>query len=219
MYKILMLEDDEYLLFQYEDVLRDFGFIVDAETNIRTFYDRSMNSDYDAIVCDMALSADGFIDNRESMGGWRTGLALCKKIRSNGSDAKLIALTNSNLSEAAEWFSQDESVAYFTKSSFPPLEFSIALKYILDNPDYKFQEFTETDTLQHYLVNTQNNMPNLQNDIIERLDKIIEALNSNNSRSFKMSVTEFISFAANIAGIASAIPMTKDLLSFLQTLI
>lgn len=79
MYKILMLEDDEYLLFQYEDALKDIGFIVDAETDIRTFYNKSITSDYDAIVCDMALPADDFIDNLESMGGWRTGLALCKK--------------------------------------------------------------------------------------------------------------------------------------------
>ncbi len=55
-----------------------------------------MNFDYDAIVCDIALSPDDIIDNIESMGGWRTGLALCKRIRSNGSDAKLIVLTNSD---------------------------------------------------------------------------------------------------------------------------
>lgn len=219
MYKILMLEDDEYFLFQYEDTLKDFGFTVDAETNIRTFYDKSINSDYDAIVCDMALPADDFIDSRESMGGWRTGLALCKKIRSNGSDAKLIALTNSNLSEAAEWFSQDESVAYFTKRAFPPLEFSIALKYILDNPDYNFNEFTENDTLQYYLENVKSNTPNLQNDIIDRLDKIIKALNSNNCKSFKTSVADFISLAANISGVISSIPVTTDLFSFFQSLV
>lgn len=219
MYKILMLEDDQYLLFQYEDSLKDLGFIVDAETDIRTFYNKSINSDYNAIVCDMALPTDNFIDNLESMGGWRTGLALCKKIRSNGSDAKLIALTNSDLAEAAEWFSQDESVAYFTKRSFPPLEFSIALKYILDNPDYNFHEFTENDTLQHYLNEARNNIPNAQNELIERLDKIIESLNSNNSKSFKASVANFISLAANISGIASSIPIAKELFSFLQTLI
>lgn len=219
MYKILMLEDDQYLLFQYEDALKDIGFFVHAETDIRKFYDKSRNFDYDAIVCDMALPTDDFIDNLESMGGWRTGLALCKKIRSNGSDAKLIALTNSNLPEAAEWFSQDESVAYFTKREFPPLQFSIALKYILDNPDYGFHELTENDTLQHYLEDARNNIPNSQNDIIERLDKIIESLNSNNSKSFRASVASFISLTANISGIVSSIPATKDLLSFLQTLI
>lgn len=214
-----MLEDDQYLLFQYEDSLKDIGFFVDAETNIRTFYNKATTSDYDAIVCDMALPADGFIDNLESMGGWRTGLALCKMIRSHGSDVKLIALTNSDLSEAAEWFSQDESVAYFTKRLFPPLEFSISLKYLLDNPDYEFHEFTEDDTLRHYLEETRNHIPNSQNDIVERLDKIIESLNANDHKSFKTSITNFISLAANISGIMSSIPTAKGLISFLQTLI
>lgn len=219
MYKILMLEDDQYLLFQYEDALKDLGFIVDAETNIKTFYDKSITSDYDAIVCDMALPPNDFIDNLESMGGWRTGLALCKKIRSNGSDAKLIALTNSNLSEAAEWFSQDESVAYFTKRLFPPLEFSIALKYILDNPDCDFQELDETTALHHQLINTRIHIPTNQNDIIDKLDKIIESLNSNDTKTFKTSITDFISLTANVSGIVSSIPVVKDLISFLQTLI
>lgn len=219
MYKILMLEDDPYLLFQYEDALKDIGFSVDAETNIRTFYNKSITYDYDAIVCDMALPSDGFIDELESMGGWRTGLALCKKIRSNGSDAKLIALTNSVLSEAAEWFSQDESVAYFTKKLFPPLEFSIALKYLLDNPDYEFHEFTENDTLRHHIEETRNQIPDSQNDIIERLDKIIECLNLNDVKSFKTSASNFISLTADISGVISSIPVVKNLISFLQTLI
>lgn len=216
MYKILMLEDDRYLLFQYEDALKDIGFLVDAETDIRTFYNKSMTDNYDAIVCDMALPADDFINSLESMGGWRTGLVLCKKIRSNGCDAKLIALTNSNLSEAAEWFSQDESVAYFTKKSFPPLEFSIALKYILDNPDYKFHEFTENDTLEHHLEKTRNQIPISQTDIIERLDKIIEALHSDDSKSFKTSITNFIELSANISGIISCMPILKDLISYFE---
>lgn len=219
MYKILMLDDDQYLLFQYEDALKDIGFSVDAETAIRIFYKKAITSDYDAIVCDMALPTDDFIDNLESMGGWRTGLALCKKIRSNGSNAKLIALTNSNLSEAAEWFSQDESVAYFTKKSFPPLEFSLALKYILDNPYYEINEFTENSTLQYYLKETRNNIPDSQNDIIVRLDKIIESLNSNDSKSFKTSIINFVSFTANISGIVSSLPILKKLISFFQTLI
>lgn len=219
MYKILMLEDDQYLLFQYEDALKDIGFFVDAETDIRTFYNKAITSDYDAIVCDMALPSDNFINNLESMGGWRTGLALCKKIRSNGSDAKLIALTNSGLSEAAEWFSQDESVAYFTKRLFPPLEFSIALKYVLDNPDCNFHELDETNTLHYQLINTRNHIPINQNEIIERLDKIIESLELNNSKTFKTSITDFISLTANISGIISSIPIAKDLISFLQALI
>ncbi len=125
----------------------------------------------------------------------------------------------SHLPEAAEWFSQDESVAFFVKNLFSPLEFSIALKYLLDNPDYKFNESAENDTLQHYLQKVRNNMPDSQNEIIERLDEIIESLKSNNSKSFKTSITNFIALAANISGIVSSIPVTKDLFSFLQSLI
>ena len=118
MYKILMLEDDQYLLFQYIDALKDIGFAVEAETDIKTFYSKSIAYDYDAIVCDIALPADDFLDGIESMGGWRTGLALCKKIRSNGSDAKLVALTNSDLSEAAEWFHKMNLLPILLKDYF-----------------------------------------------------------------------------------------------------
>ena len=218
MYKILMLEDDQYLLFQYEDALKDIGFFVDAETDIRTFYNKAITSDYDAIVCDMALPSDNFINNLESMGGWRTGLALCKKIRSNGSDAKLIALTNSDLSEAAEWFSQDESVAYCSKVNYPPLEFAIALKHILDNPDISSGELEETDTLQHRILVARNNIPNTNIEIIERLDNIIEALKSSDTKSFKSSVTDFLSLAANISGIISSTPTFLELISSLSKL-
>ncbi len=62
-------------------------------------------------------------------------------------------------------------------------------------------------------------MPDSQNEIMERLDEIIESLKSNNSKSFKTSITNFIALAANISGIVSSIPVTKDLFSFLQSLI
>lgn len=218
MYKILIIDDDQYLLFQYEDALKDIGFSVDAETDIKPFYDKAISYDYDAIICDMALPSGDFIDNIESMGGWRTGLALCKKIRSNGSNAKLIALTHSNLSEAAEWFSQDESVAYCSKAEYPPLEFAIALKRILDNPDIPMGELEETDTLRHHIIVVRNNIPDTNSEIIERLDKIIDALKSNDNKSFKSSVTDFLSFVANISGIISSIPTLMELISSLNKL-
>lgn len=217
MYKILMLEDDQFLLFQYAENLKDNGFDVDSTTDIKSFYAKAINNDYDAIICDINLPANNFLSNLETMGGWRTGLAICKKIRLNGSDAKLIALTNSTLPEAVEWFSQDESVAYCNKRNYPPLEFTITLKHILDNPDYVFGELQEIDTLQHRLLETRNDIPNGQNEIIERLDKIIESLNSNDSKSFKISITDFISLTADISGIVSSIPVVKDLANLLQT--
>lgn len=219
MYKILMLEDDQFLLFQYAESLKDNGFNVDYTTNIETFYVKAISNEYDAIVCDINLPTNNFLSDIETMGGWRTGLAICKKIRLNGSDAKLIALTNSVLPEAVEWFSQDESVAYCNKRDYPPLEFSIILKAILNNPDSVFGELEENHTLQHQLLETRNHIPNAQNEIIERLDKIIESLNSNDSKSFKTSITDFISLAANISGIASSIPVIKDLITVLKTIV
>ena len=219
MYKILMLEDDMFLLFQYAESLKDNGFYVDYTTNIEEFYSSAINSEYDAIVCDINLPANNFLSDIETMGGWRTGLAICKKIRLNGSDAKLIALTNSMLPEAVEWFSQDESVAYCNKRYFPPLEFAIALKSILDNPDYTFGELEETDTLHYHLLYSRNQLPDTQDEIINKLDKIIESLNSNDNKSFKSSLIDFISLSANISGVLTALPTIKELLSILQTLI
>lgn len=50
MYKILMLEDDQYLLFQYEGVLKDNVFSVGSETDIKTFYNRAITSSQDSKI-------------------------------------------------------------------------------------------------------------------------------------------------------------------------
>lgn len=219
MYKILMLDDDRFLLFEYVEKLKDNDFYVDSTTDIEEFYSMAINYNYDAIVCDIKLPANNFLSDFETMGGWRTGLAICKKIRYQGSDAKLIALTNSSLPEAVEWFSQDETVAYCNKRYYPPLEFTITLKRILDNPDYTFGELDETDTIRHQLINTRNQIPNVQNEVIEKLDKIIESLNSNDSKSFKTSIVDFISVASNISGIVSIIPTINNLFALFKTFI
>lgn len=219
MYKILMLDDDPFLLFVYVEKLKDYGFSVDSTTDIEEFYSMAIDNNYDAIVCDINLPANNFLSDLETMGGWRTGLAICKKIRFQGSDAKLIALTNSILPEAVEWFSQDESVAYCNKRYYPPLEFTITLKRILDNPDYTFGELNENDTMRHQLIDSRNQIPNVQNEIIERLDKIIESLNKDDSKSFKTSIVDFISITSDISGIISTIPTIKDLLALFKTFI
>lgn len=214
-----MLEDDPFLLFQYAETLKDNGFNVDSTTSINDFYPMAITNNYDAIVCDINLPANNFLSDIETMGGWRTGLAICKKIRLNGSDAKLIALTNSLLPEAVEWFSQDESVAYCNKRYYPPLEFAIILKRILDNPEYIFGELENIDTLQHCLMETRNHIPKVQDEIIIRLDNIIQSLNSNDSKSFKKSIKDFISITANISGVISSIPVITNLITTLQTII
>lgn len=220
MYKILMLEDDQFLLFQYTDILKDYGFNVDSTTQVKEFYLKATENDYDAIISDINLSADGFLSDIESAGGWRTGLAICKKIRLNGSDAKIIALTNSTLPEAVEWFSQDESVAYFNKYDYPPLEFAIALKQILNNPDYTFCEFDEAETLRYKLLSTRHSLDEVDNDeLLSRLDLIIDALENNNTKSFLSYVDNFISFLANTSTILSTVPTLKKLVLYLSNLL
>lgn len=219
MYKILMIDDDQFLLFQYVEKLKDNGFSVDSTTNIEEFYSMAIDNNYDAIICDINLPANNFLSDLETMGGWRTGLAVCKKIRNQGSDAKLIALTYSFLPEAVEWFSQDETVAYCNKRYYPPLEFTITLKRILNNPDYTFGELDETDTIHHQLINSRNQIPNAQNEIIKKLDEIIKSLNSDDNKSFKTSIIDFISIASDVSGIVSTIPVIKDLVVLFKTFI
>lgn len=214
-----MLDDDKYLLFQYEDSLKDIGFDVDSSTDIRKFYSLATDNEYDAIVCDISLSANEFLSDLETMGGWTTGLAICKKIRWKKPSIKLIALTNCILPEVVEWFTLDESVAYCNKRYYPPLEFAITLKYILENPHCTFGELGESDTVLYNLYNSRNDIPNTQKEIIEKLDKIIEALTLNDNVSFKSNVENFISLFANISGILTSIPTFKDLITMFQSLL
>ena len=69
------------------------------------------------------------------------------------------------------------------------------------------------------LYNSRNDIPNTQKEIIEKLDKIIEALTLNDNVSFKSNVENFISLFANISGILTSIPTFKDLITMFQSLL
>ncbi len=216
MYNILMIDDDQFLLYQYVEVLENLGFNVESTTDLKTFYKLAIHKSYDAIISDINMSSNNLFNDIETGAGWRTGLIVCRKIRFQGSDAKLIALTNSTLPEAVEWFSQDESVAFFKKRDYPPLEFAIALKSILVNPDCCFGEFEEDNTLKTQFITVRDALKNDQNQIvIEKLDKIINTLKCNDSKSFKNSIKDLISTVSDATSIISTFPIIKEIITLI----
>ena len=42
MYKILMIDDDSFLLSDYTDVLEESGFIVHSTSNVELFYSKTI---------------------------------------------------------------------------------------------------------------------------------------------------------------------------------
>ena len=97
--------------------------------------------------------------------------------------------------------------------NYPPLEFAIILKQILDNPDISLGELEESNTMKYHISEVCNQIPNNQKEIIELLNKIIDILESNNYKSFKTYIIDFISLVNNVSGIFSTLPQIEFLIT------
>lgn len=222
MYNILLLDDDIYRLYSYKDELSLLDFNTTICSEINDFLELSLNNDYDAIIVDICLPDNGVISSIASMGGWRTGLELCKKIREHKS-SKLIALTYSTLPEVVEWFTQDESVEYFNKEKFPPKEFAFFLNKVLSNPDASLDELLSNTEIASHLKNiseyaTTQKLPEL-NIIADKLDTIILLLNRNENKNALSSIKETLGLLANISSVLSLYEPLKSLVIYLKFLL
>ncbi len=224
MYKILMIEDDGFLADDYITKLEENGFNVDFENDINIFYEKAKNDDYDAIVLDLAMPYNSIkeeldIDEIETHGGFYTGLVVAKRLRNDGVCTKIIALSHSNSPEAITWFSQDNSSAFISKFAYPPLEFAMILKHILNNPELTFGELDERHALLYRLQTLRSSIPGSQYELLKHIDRAIQSLENDNSESFKISISGILSSIANIAGIISSIPTVGDIIALLSELV
>jgi DNA-binding NarL/FixJ family response regulator len=62
----------------------------------------------------------GGLGYRETQGGYKTGIALAKRLRDTLPDARILALTLSTDPEVERWFTNDDSVAYASKINVSP---------------------------------------------------------------------------------------------------
>lgn len=128
-YSVILLDDDIYRAEQYADALCEtLCFDCDTVYDAKSLFQRVRTQNYDAYILDIhIIDAERYFGVAETLGGWRTGLVVYQKLRDMKPDSIIVALTHSELPEAVEWFTSDESSAYFNKQDYPPHDFSIAL--------------------------------------------------------------------------------------------
>jgi CheY-like chemotaxis protein len=219
MYKVIMIDDDEYLLRDYAECLEDLKFNVHITADIKEIIERIESEEFDAAILDIQMNPDIF-DTIMAYGGKRTGLILAKKIRDLKPDIPLIALTTSTLPEMVEWFTYDDYVKYYNKRQFNELDFAISLKEYLDwvydnnnddDKDYK-TAIDKIEKCKRYVVNNDVK----SDEVLNQLIKIADILEKRDKNAVKENITETISLFSNITTVATMPSVIKELVEIIK---
>jgi CheY-like chemotaxis protein len=127
--KILFIADDEYGSSTYVRLLEAAGFDVryvhSARQGLRV---ASTRRQFDAVVVDIMMPADGIFDRFETAGGFKTGIALARELIECQPSAVFLALTNSQDEDVKAWFGMQERFGYCYKGDALPDEFPTILR-------------------------------------------------------------------------------------------
>lgn len=226
MYKVLMLEDDRFRLCEYAEVLNENGFLVTATFSVNEFVE-SISEEYDGYIIDINIYSEESIPytNIDTMGGWKTGYVIAKSIRKKIPLAYIAALTNSCLPEVRKYFTQNDSVGYYNKSCYPPYEFAIALysqmsKYLEGITAYfntsTRDSFILKETLKDYRKYFEIHEFQDKNEIITRLDEIIELMGKEKSQDVTNKIIDFIQLVSGLLTIFSMRDTVMELVKILR---
>lgn len=117
--RILFVDDEPYHSRQYVEELELAGYEVIAVSTVKSALAQAESRDFDAVILDVMLPPGG-LGYRETQGGYKTGIALAKRLRDTLPDARILALTLSTDPEVERWFTNDDSVAYASKINVSP---------------------------------------------------------------------------------------------------
>lgn len=109
-----------------DDVGFDVSFVDSAEEALRMVATEA----FSIVILDVMMEHGAGFTVTETMGGMETGVALARKIRKLVPRLKIVALTNSDSSSVREFFSHNESTAYFHRATVPR-EFAKAMQKLI----------------------------------------------------------------------------------------
>jgi predicted nucleotide-binding protein len=130
--KILFVDDDRFLSIVYVDALRDEGYEVVEASGVDSAISLARDRDFDAVILDIMLPPGRSFTNLETQGGFKTGIALARRLREMLPAAGIVALTMSTDPEVQEWFTSDDTVAYADKKSVLPNQLARIVKNLLE---------------------------------------------------------------------------------------
>jgi predicted nucleotide-binding protein len=130
--RLLLVDDDPFVSSHYVERLRDEGYEVLEAPGVDSALALARGRDIDAVIVDIMCPPGRSFTNLETHGGFKTGLALARRLRDLLPDAPMIALTMSTDPEIQEWFTSDETVAYADKRNVQPNQLVRLVKNLLE---------------------------------------------------------------------------------------
>lgn len=226
MYKVLMLEDDRFRLYEYTEVLNENGFLVTATARVNEFLE-NISEEYDGYIIDINIYSEESIPytNIDTMGGWKTGYVIAKSIREKMPFAYIAALTNSCFPEVRKYFSENDSVGYYNKLCYPPYEFAIALHSQMSKYIEGITVFFDTSTrdsvrlkedLKDYRKYFEIQEFPDKHEILKRLDEIIDLMGKEKSQNITNKIFDFVQLVSGLLTIFSMRETVMELVKILQ---
>lgn len=117
--RVLFVDDDIYLMQQYVEAMTDAGYSVSPATSADEALDLARIESFDAIILDIMMPPGRSFNLIETAGGFKTGIALARELKSLLPDSRMLAFTISHDPEIEEWFTIDETVGFLAKPALP----------------------------------------------------------------------------------------------------
>lgn len=118
MKKILLVEDDPFLIDIYTTKLKESGFAVDVASEGESAIGKAKENKPDLVLLDIVLP---------NMDGWE----ILKRIKSESKDLKVIILSNLGQKEEVEKGVEMGAIKYLIKAQFTPSQVVEEIKKIL----------------------------------------------------------------------------------------
>jgi len=129
--RILFVDDELFASSFYVEELRFAGYEVVVASTVKSALAKASTRDFDVVILDVML-LPGSLGNLETQGGFKTGIALAKRLRDKLPDARILALTNSSDPEVERWFTSDDSVAYANKVKVLPSDLARLVENLIE---------------------------------------------------------------------------------------
>lgn len=127
---VLFVDDDVYQAQAYIDALRDNGFDVVSCQSASDALHLAASQTFDAFILDVMMPPGDAFDAREVAGGFRTGLAIARRLVELAPTTKVAALSTSADAEVVDWF--ESRGLYIDKRQTHPSRLPRLVRRILD---------------------------------------------------------------------------------------
>jgi len=122
--RILIVDDDEFVLSLCATLLLDSGHSVEQADTSDQALEMCRSQQFDVVVLDCMMQPGASFTAIETHGGYKTGIALAREIENQQNDCLIIAYTLTEDPEVLEWFDRPPLYRFASKREVAPSELS-----------------------------------------------------------------------------------------------